>query len=77
MRIGLALRTIQYLESGMSAPAAAPAALDLLGRVGGEAGLIVLDVHGRVGIAHNALHMPHAYRTSGMQAVAAALALTP
>lgn len=77
MRIGLALRTIQYLESGMSAPAVAPAALDLLDRVGGEAGLIVLDVHGRVGIAHNALHMPHAYRTAGMQAIASAIALTP
>lgn len=54
-RIMLAARVMQSLESGPPQPAI-EAAIDRLGRVGGEAGGIVLDRNGRVGWAHNSRH---------------------
>ena len=56
IRLLLARRATEYLERGLSAQAAASAAIKLLGeRVHGLGGLILLDGHGRVGYARNTL----------------------
>jgi beta-aspartyl-peptidase (threonine type) len=65
-RAMLAAKAMQALEQG-SAVAAADAAIDRLKRVGGEAGAIVLDPHGRIGIAHNSDHFALAVVTSEME----------
>jgi L-asparaginase / beta-aspartyl-peptidase len=52
LRTMLAARVMQALGVG-AAKAAAQAAIDALARVGGEAGVIVLDAQGRPGVAHN------------------------
>ncbi|MGZ5552467.1 MAG: peptidase T, partial [Chthoniobacterales bacterium] len=36
-------------------------------RVGGEAGCIVLDRQGRIGLAHNAANLAYAFRTWEMR----------
>jgi beta-aspartyl-peptidase (threonine type) len=64
----LAARVIQALEGGQLPQAAAEASLAHLGRVGGEAGGIVLDHHGRVGWAHNSSHFAVAWVTDSMGA---------
>jgi beta-aspartyl-peptidase (threonine type) len=51
----LAATVMQALESS-SAAAAADASIVRLARVGGEAGVIVLDRSGRFGVAHNSDH---------------------
>ncbi|NOX62564.1 MAG: hypothetical protein GXP42_11570 [Chloroflexi bacterium] len=68
MRVGLALRVMQFLEEGLPAREAALRARDLfLRRVpGGVAGWIVLDARGGVGIVHTTPAMSHAYFVSGM-----------
>ncbi len=68
IRIQLA-RVAADFCSRLYAPAAAQAAISMLGdRVGGLGGLIVLDHAGRVGFAHNTPHMAHAYLTETMSA---------
>jgi beta-aspartyl-peptidase (threonine type) len=51
----LAARVMQFLES-QSPQAAIEQAISRLGRIGGEAGGIVLDRAGRIGWAHNSPH---------------------
>ena len=69
IRLLLARRVADYLSAGLSAQAAATAAIRLLGeRTGGEGGLIVLDSHGRVGYARNSVTMAHAFMMEGMEA---------
>jgi L-asparaginase / beta-aspartyl-peptidase len=69
----LAARVMQALERDGSPHAAVEAALGILARVGGEAGGIALDRHGRVGWAHNSSHFAVAWITSGMAAPCARL----
>lgn len=74
MRLALAHRIVTSMCNGEDADRAAEEAIAVMARrVGGEAGCIVLDRQGRVGIAHNAANLAHAYRTSEMPAVIAAV----
>ncbi len=67
MRLALAHRIVSSMCDGESADRAAEEAIAVMARrVGGEAGCIVLDRQGRVGFAHNAKNLAHAYRTSEM-----------
>ena len=67
IRLLLARRATEFLARGLSAQAAASAAVALLGeRVRGSGGLILLDTHGRVGFARNTLAMSCAYMREGM-----------
>jgi beta-aspartyl-peptidase (threonine type) len=62
MRLLLAKRAVDLLESGLSAQAAADAAIETLGlRTGGTGGLILLDAEGTVGVARNTDAMAYAY----------------
>lgn len=63
MRTLLAAHVMRALETG-GAAAAADAALHRLARVGGEAGAIVIDAAGRIGIAHNSDHFALGLATS-------------
>lgn len=74
MRLALAHRIVNAMCNGEDADRAAEEAIAVMARrVGGEAGCIVLDRQGRIGIAHNADNLPHAYQTSEMQAPIAAV----
>jgi len=67
LRVALATRALIALEGGADAGDAARHALGVLERsVQGRAGLIVLDRHGRVGLAHSTQCLAHAYRRTGM-----------
>src|SRR5215471_1016240 len=67
LRVALATRALVALKRGASAGDAASEALAVLERaVQGRAGLIVLDRHGEVGLAHSTLCLAHAYRRTGM-----------
>jgi beta-aspartyl-peptidase (threonine type) len=67
LRVALATRALIALEGGARASHAARQALSVLERsVRGRAGLIVLDRHGEVGLAHSTLCLAHAYRRTGM-----------
>jgi L-asparaginase / beta-aspartyl-peptidase len=67
MRLALAHRIIESMLHGADADQAAEEAIAVMAhRVGGEAGAIVLDRQGRVGFAHNADNLAHAWRTSEM-----------
>lgn len=69
IRLLLAKRVADYIAAGLSAQAAASAAIRLLGeRTTGEGGLIVLDSQGRVGYARNSATMAHAFVVEGMAA---------
>jgi beta-aspartyl-peptidase (threonine type) len=62
MRLLLAKRAVDLLESGLSAQAAADAAIETLGlRTGGTGGLILLDAEGTAGFARNTDAMAYAY----------------
>jgi beta-aspartyl-peptidase (threonine type) len=70
MRVGLALRAMHLLESGLPAQAVANQAVTLIReRVGGQAGLLVIDEQGRIGIAHSTAFMAYAYRRSAEEMV--------
>jgi L-asparaginase / beta-aspartyl-peptidase len=71
LRTMLAARVMQGLEEGPAA-AAAQAAIEALSRVGGEAGVIVLDRHGHPAIAHNSDHFAVGVHASGLGAPRAA-----
>ena len=76
LRVGLAMRALQGLERGLSAPEAARAAVALLSeRVQGRAGLILLDRTGAVGLAHSTSCLAHAYRTARIPKVVSGTAL--
>jgi beta-aspartyl-peptidase (threonine type) len=67
MRVLLA-RSAADLCARLEAPQAAEAAIRLLDeRVGGKAGLILIDHAGRVGYAHSTPHMAHAFMLEGME----------
>lgn len=67
IRLVLARRALDYIAAGMSAQAAASAAIRLLDeRVHGTGGLILLDGQGRVGYARNSSSMAHAFMIEGM-----------
>lgn len=67
IRLVLARRALDYIASGMSAQAAASAAIRLLDeRVHGDGGLILLDGQGRVGYARTTPSMAHAFMMEGM-----------
>jgi beta-aspartyl-peptidase (threonine type) len=73
LRVGLATRALLAMERGATADEAAQEALRVLEeRVQGRAGLIVLDRHGEVGIAHSTRCLAHAYRRTAMPAASAA-----
>ena len=67
-RVLLASRVMQALGSGSHPQESIHASLAQLARVGGEAGGIVLDRHGRIGWAHNSSHFAVAWMTEGMEA---------
>lgn len=72
MRLALAHRIISSMCEGESADRAAEEAIAVMARrVGGEAGCIVLDRQGGIGLAHNAQNLAHAYFTSEMREPAA------
>jgi beta-aspartyl-peptidase (threonine type) len=67
MRLILAKRAVDLLERGLSAQAAADAAIETLGqRTGGMGGLILLDAEGNAGFARNTDAMAYAYMREGM-----------
>ena len=66
----LAARVMNALEHGASAQVAAEAAILQLKRVGGEAGVIVLDKNGAPGWAHNSSHFAVAIQSMGQAPVA-------
>ena len=74
MRCALAHRIINSMLNGANADNAAEEAIAVMARrVGGEAGCIVLDRQGRIGLAHNADNLAHAYRTAHMPAAIASV----
>lgn len=74
IRLLLARRALDFIGGGMSAQAAASAAIRLLGdRLGGSGGLILLDHQGRVGYARNTPTMAHAFMLEGMDTPFAAV----
>jgi beta-aspartyl-peptidase (threonine type) len=74
IRLLLAKRAVDYLGAGLSAQAAANAAIGVLSqRLGGSGGLILLDAAGRVGCARNTAAMSFAYIAEGMSEPIAAV----
>jgi beta-aspartyl-peptidase (threonine type) len=77
MRMVLAHRITTAMCNGEDADRAAEEAIAVMARrVGGEAGCIVLDRQGRIGVAHNADNLAHAYRTSEMREAVASVKKT-
>jgi beta-aspartyl-peptidase (threonine type) len=67
MRLLLARRACEFLAHGMSAQAAAGAAIRLMAeRLGGAGGLILIDRQGQLGFAHNTPNLAYGYLTAGM-----------
>jgi len=67
-RIGLAHRAMYLLEAGRTPQEAATEALQILyERVGGYAGLLVVNPQGQVGIAFNTQRFARAYIVDGME----------
>lgn len=74
MRLVLAHRICNAMCNGEDADRAAEEAIAVMARrVGGQAGCIVLDRQGRVGVAHNADNLAYAFRTSEMRETFAAV----
>ncbi|RLG40197.1 MAG: peptidase T [Thermoproteota archaeon] len=63
IRVVLAKSTVDLLALGLSAEEAAKAAVDLLRRVGGRGGVIVVDRQGRIGFSYNTPRVAIAYIT--------------
>jgi L-asparaginase / beta-aspartyl-peptidase len=69
IRLLLARRAAELMGAGLSAQAAATAAITLLGeRTGGEGGLSLIDAAGRIGAGRNTPAMSYAYIVEGMDA---------
>lgn len=68
LRTLLASQVMHALERGGSATEAAAHAIARLGRVGGEAGAIVIERSGAFGIAHNSDHFALALHAAGLDA---------
>ena len=70
MRVLITKVTADFLRMGLDASHAAEAVMNYLDNtVGTEAGIIVVDRHGEVGMAHNTSDMPHAYFKEGMEEI--------
>lgn len=64
MKVVISKTACDFIARGMTAQAAADAAVAILAeRTTGEGGLIVLDRRGRVGVAHNTPYIAHAIVT--------------
>jgi beta-aspartyl-peptidase (threonine type) len=72
LRTMLAARVMQALETQPAMPAA-QSAIARLARVGGEAGAIVIDKAGGIGVAHNSEHFALALHASWLPEARAAL----
>jgi beta-aspartyl-peptidase (threonine type) len=78
IRIGLTRLACELVRGGLSAQAAADAAIARFGaRVGGAGGLILVDPRGEVGIAWNTATMGHAVACSGRPVVSGIAAPAP
>lgn len=64
-RMLLAGHAMRILENG-DPQSAADQAIARLSRIGGEAGIILIDRHGEIGWSHNSTHFAIAYATSRM-----------
>ncbi len=74
MRILITKVAADFLKMGLDAPHAAEAVMNHLDNtLGTEAGIIIVDRHGEVGMAHNTPDMPHAYFKEGMDDVKTAM----
>ncbi|WP_036222581.1 isoaspartyl peptidase/L-asparaginase family protein [Mesoaciditoga lauensis] len=74
MRVLITKVAADFLRMGLDAPHAAEAVLNYLDNtVGTEAGIIIVDRHGEVGMAHNTPDMPHAYFKEGMSEIKVAM----
>lgn len=72
MRARLASRALDLIERGGSAESAAAAAVEfMVRRIGGEAGVILMDARGSIGYAHSTNRMAVAYWTPEMSEPAA------
>jgi len=70
IRVTLARAAVELLQAGHPPQGAASRAIALLAeRTGGQAGLIVVDRHGRAGHAHNAGHMPVCVVATGAEPI--------
>ncbi len=59
IRVVLGKTAIDFLSEGIDPNAAARKSLELLeAKTGAQAGLIIIDCHGRIGYARNTAHMP-------------------
>ena len=59
IRVVLGKAAIDFLSEGIDPHAAARKSLELLeAKTGAQAGLIIIDCHGRIGYARNTTHMP-------------------
>ena len=73
MRVVISKTACDYLAAGRPAQEAADAVIRLLyGRVGGYGGIILVDRHGQIGLAHNTPNMAYAYILPGHDVVAGA-----
>jgi len=73
IRVTLARAAVELLQAGHPPQEAAARAVAVLAaRTGGQAGLIVVDRHGRAGHAHNAGHMPICVVAAGAEPMVAA-----
>jgi beta-aspartyl-peptidase (threonine type) len=62
IRVVLGKTAIDFLAEGIDPNAAARKSLELLeAKTGAQAGLIMIDCHGRIGYARNTTHMPVCY----------------
>jgi beta-aspartyl-peptidase (threonine type) len=61
MRSLLTFRAVEALATFRTAQSAADAVMPVFERYRGDGGLIVIDRHGHVGIAHNSRYMPTAW----------------
>jgi len=67
-RVLLATRVIHSLDAGLDPDQSVRRSFAHLARVGGEAGAIALDRHGRIGWGHNSTHFAVAWITEGVNA---------
>ncbi len=72
MRALLTFRAVEALQGADNPQIAADQALEIFGRrFEGRGGLILIDRHGRVGLAHNTAHMPAAWIADGDKQISA------
>ena len=73
MRVVISKTACDYLAAGKSAQEAADAVICLLHeRLGGYGGIILVDRHGHIGLAHNTPNMAYAYILPGHSVIAGA-----